>query len=235
MEYLTFFNKKMPNDYEIIVIPNNCTDNTVNLVVKLAKKHKQVVFKEFKEPIGKSGALIEGFKLANGDLVGFTDADNSSPPEEFDKLIANLKNFDGVIGSRWIRGANVKLKQPLARRIASRSFNFLIRVVLNLRYRDTQCGCKLFKKRAIRDVLPHLGITKWAFDVDLLYKMKLFKSKINETPIDWVDDPRTHLNLKKAPFEMFSALIRLRLINSPFGFIVKMYDLLPESIKVHHK
>ncbi|MBS3140784.1 glycosyltransferase family 2 protein [Candidatus Woesearchaeota archaeon] len=220
--YFSFFNKKFSiKEYEIIVIPNNCSDSTVNILKKLGKKHENLVFKEFKKKIGKAGALIEGFKLAEGNLIGFVDADNSAPPESFFRLLNNINNNDGVIGSRWIKGAEIELEQPLARRILSRIFNLLVRIIMGLHYHDTQCGCKLFKKEAIKSILPNLEYTKWSFDIELLYQMKRINAKIKEIPIKWADDSRTHLNIAKAPMQMFIALIKLRILYSPLKFIMK--------------
>lgn len=235
MGYIKFFNIKLPDSYNVIVIPNNCQDKTTEIVSNLAKKYKQISYKEFKKKIGKSGALIEGFKLAQGDLIGFTDADNSAPPESFYKLITNLKNFDGAIGSRWLPSSNITLKQPFMRRVFSRSFNLLIRFLLNLKYYDTQCGLKLFKKEPIKKILPSLGKALWAFDMDLLYQLKRNNFKIVEVPIKWSDDPRTHLNMLKAPIQMFLALVRLRLLYSPLKFVLQLYDKLPEKVKIHHR
>jgi len=234
LQYIYFFSKKMPSQYEIIVIPNHCHDRTVEIVSRLSWKYPFLLFKEFSEKIGKSGALIEGFKLAKGGLIGFTDADNSGPPESFYKLVRELQDFDGAIGSRWLPESEIKIKQPFLRRLFSRSFNFLVRFLLRLKFYDTQCGLKVFKKEALHEIIPLLGKTQWAFDIDLLYKLKRNNKKIIEIPIKWDDDPRTRLNLKNAPIRMFLSLIRLRLMYSPFKFIILIYDRLPESLKIHH-
>ena len=80
-----------------------------------------------------------------------------------------------------------------------------------------------------------MGITKWAFDIDLLYLMKRNNFKIKEVATEWKEPGNSHLNLVKATIEMFLALMRLRLIYSPFRFVVAAYDALPEKIKIHHK
>jgi glycosyltransferase involved in cell wall biosynthesis len=222
--YSSFFDRKLKNNYEIIVIPNNCNDNTTSIVSKFSKKHKKVRSKEFKYYIGKAGAIIEGFKLSKGDFVGFTDADNSAPPESFFKLFDGLQGYDGAIGSRWLKDSQINLKQSFSRRFFSRSYNLLIKLLLQLDYYDTQCGCKIFKKDQVDKVIPFLGNSRWAFDVDLLYHLKKFNSKIKEVPIIWADDPRTHLNLFRASSQMLLSLIRLRLLYSPFQFIIHSYD-----------
>ena len=222
-------------DYELIIIPNGCKDNTEKITKRLSNKHKQIKYKTIKEAIGKGGALKEGFKIAKGDLIGFVDADNSTKPEDFEDLIRNIGKYDCIIASRYIKGAVVKPKQSITRIIASRVFNFLVRFLFNIKIYDTQCGAKLFKKEVIKNVLPKLDITKWAFDVDLLLKIKKSDYKIKEFSTKWEDSLGSTLKMKKAIPEMLLSLIRLRLINSRFRFIIVIYDNLPESIKIHHK
>ncbi|MBI2498648.1 glycosyltransferase family 2 protein [Candidatus Woesearchaeota archaeon] len=234
ISYTKFFNLKLKNDYELIVIPNACKDKTVELVKEFSKKHSTLKYKEL-IPGGKGLALVEGFKIAKGNFIGFIDADNSTSSDEFHKLMQIINGYDGAIASRWMKESIVDVKQPVLRLIAGRVFNFIVRFLLGMRFQDTQCGAKLFKNEAIKNIYPKLGITKWAFDIDLIYLMKRNNYKIKEIPIRWRDTIGSQLNIPRASFEMFLALIRLRLIYSPFSFIVKAYDLLPEFIKIHHK
>ena len=99
-------------------------------------------------------------------------------------------------------------------------------MLFGLRTIDSQCGCKLFNGSKLKSVLPYLGITRWAFDVDLLYQFKRKNFSIHEIPTVWSDSPGSSLNIKKASKEMFLAIVRLRLIYSPLKFIVKIYDKL---------
>src|SRR3989344_8345313 len=76
-DYCRFFNK-IKLDYKLLVLLNGCKDNTLDVVKKYKKKHSKIEYKNIKEAIGKGGAVIEGFKIANTDLIGFVDADNST-------------------------------------------------------------------------------------------------------------------------------------------------------------
>jgi dolichol-phosphate mannosyltransferase len=102
-------------------------------------------------------------------------------------------------------------KQPLLRRIASRGFNILIRTVLNLQYKDTQAGAKIFKKQAIDSILPEISASGWAFDVHLLYKIKKKNYTIKEIPIEWRDTKESKLKMRKAIPKMFLSVIKTRL------------------------
>lgn len=223
-EYASFFSDKLKDDFEILVILNGCRDNTLDIVRDTAQKYPQIKYKNFPEAIGKGSAVIEGFKIANGSLIGFVDADGATKADAFHDLVENIKDNEGVIASRWIKGAKILKKQPLSRRVASRAFNVLVKILFGITVKDSQCGCKLFKDYAIKIVTPKLGITRWAFDIDLLYLMKRCGYKVIEIPTTWEEPGDTHLKLKKTIPEMFLAVSRLRLIYSPFRFIVGIYD-----------
>ncbi len=225
-DYSRFFSEKMKNDFEILIILNGCRDKTFEIVTEFSKGRNYIKFKEFKDAIGKGGAIIEGFKMADADLIGFVDADGATNPKTFYQLIEKIRDNDGIIASRWIKGAKIKKKQPFLRRLSSRGFNVLVRLFFGIKIRDTQCGAKLFKKEAVKKVVNELGITQWAFDIDLLYRMKKNEFKIIEIPTEWEDIGGSRLNLKKTIPEMFVSVVRLRLIYSPFRFIVKIYDKL---------
>ncbi|MFH1210171.1 MAG: dolichyl-phosphate beta-glucosyltransferase [archaeon] len=231
--YISFFNKKI--DFEIFIVLNGCRDNTLDIVKDYAKKYKLIKYINIAEAIGKGGAVIEGFKRVNGNLIGFVDADMSTPPRSFFDLYKKINGNDGIIASRWTKGSKILVKQKISRRIASRVFNYLVRLFFSIDLRDTQCGAKLFKRKAIKDAVNDLGITKWAWDIDLLYIMKRKGYKVIEIPTVWDDKTGSQLKLGRTVPEMFLSILRLRLIYSKFKFLIDIYDKLPESLKVHHK
>ncbi len=224
--YINYFNKNQKNKFEIIVIPNGCKDKTIDIVKEYRKKYNFVRFKEIKAAMGKGRAIIKGLEIANSPILGFVDADNSTEPEEFDKLIKELKKTDAdcVIASRWIKGAQMKPKQPLARRIASRCFNFLVKMLFGIKVKDTQCGSKIFRKKPLKEIIPLLKTSRWAFDVDILYNLRKKKRKVFEYPIIWKNKTGSNLRIKKQGPEMFFEIVKLRMIHSPFKFIIKFYN-----------
>ncbi len=220
-DYGKFFMDKKRNKeiegFEIIVVINNTQDRTEEIVEKCRKKHKEIRYLSFRQG-GKGFAISEGFKEAlkkDFDLIGFVDADMATPPEAYYNLVKNIGNYDGCIASRAIPGSKVYPKQSLIRRFASRVFNFLTRVLFLMRYRDTQCGAKIFKRRSVQMVIGKLGMTRWAFDVDILYKMNKLKFRIKEVPTVWRDVDFSKLNVKKQSIQMLLAIIQLRILNSP--------------------
>lgn len=224
--YLPFFTRRYGRDIEIIVVVNGSTDDTAAVVGRYADGFPQLRCIVEPGAIGKGGALILGFREARGDLVGFVDADGSTPPAAFQDLIDRIGDADVAVASRWCRGATVSPPQPLARRIASRVFNLMTRLFFGLRLTDTQCGAKLMKRAALVPILGSLGITRWAFDVDLLFQMHRAGRIIVEIPTEWHDVAGSKIDILPASAEMAVAIVRLRLLYSPFRWIVGLYDRL---------
>src|SRR4029077_16437437 len=128
------------------------------------------------------------------EVVLFTDADLSSPIEEADKLFAALASgADVAIGSRWLRAELQTQRQPLHRQLFGRIFNLALRIILGLRYCDTQCGFKAFTRRAAQSIFPLQHIERWGFDPEILYLARKFGFKSKEMPAKWALLAGTHL------------------------------------------
>lgn len=224
LENYCLFLKKKKIDFDIIVVLNNCSDSTLEVVKEAQKKHSEVSFLNFKRG-GKGFAIIEGFKNSlskKNNLIGFVDADMSTSPAAFYDLISKIDGFDGVIASRYIPGAIVKPKQSFRRIAISRIGNLIIRGLFFFPYRDTQCGAKLFKQRVIKRVVDKIGLTEWAFDVNLLYLCKINKFKIKEIPTIWEDKEGSKIK-SRTPLLFFLGIIRLRVIYSPIEPIARQF------------
>lgn len=224
--YGGYFSEKYGNEVELIVVPNHCDDQTAQVAHDIGMQYPQIIVLDDPGIVGKGGAVMLGARRAEGDLIGFVDADGATLPPAFDDLVENIGSAGCIIASRWIRGAIVEPKQPLSRRVASRIFNTLVNLMFGFRVHDTQCGAKLFSREAIQIILPNLGITEWAFDVDMLFHVRRSGFQIIEIPTVWRDAAGSKLRVVKASTNMAVALIRLRLIYSPFGWIVNLYDRL---------
>jgi len=235
--YFDKLRKSKKLNYEILVIINASKDSTIDIVKKAKKQNSRIVYLDLIKG-GKGYAVIEGFKFAlarKHDLIGFVDADMATSPDAFYDLVKNIGDAGGIIPNRWVRESIIKTKQTILRRITSRVFNFIVRALFLMPYTDTQCGAKLFSRKAMESTVNEIGNTRFAFDVELLYKVRRNGFEIKEIPTIWEDKTDTSLNLIKTPFEMFTGVLRLRLMNSPFKFAIRAYDALPEKLKFHHK
>jgi glycosyltransferase involved in cell wall biosynthesis len=184
--YGTYFGDKYGEDLEIIVVANHCSDGTVRVAREIAGLHPQIQVIEDPSCIGKGGAVELGMRHAQGDLVGFVDADGATAPDAFFKLVENMHGAGCIIGSRWIEGAVVSPRQPLMRRLASRLLNkVFVQGLFGLELSDSQCGAKLFRRDVLEQVLPEAIEQGWAFDIDLLCRVKRLGYDIRELPTEW--------------------------------------------------
>lgn len=224
--YLPYFAGRYDDHFEIIVAVNGSTDRTEDVVRALQKEYAQLQLIVEPRPIGKGGAVMAGGRIARGELIGFVDADGATPPAAFDDLVRNIGDAGLIIASRRLPGSVISPRQPWTRRVASRIFNFLVRRLFKLRITDTQCGAKLMTAAAWRAIVPNIGLTKWAFDVDMLFKTRRAHYAIREIPTTWSDVTGSKLRVGPVSFQMFLAICRLRLLYSPFTWIVTLYDRL---------
>jgi glycosyltransferase involved in cell wall biosynthesis len=216
-DYARFFQEQHHGKFQIVVVLNGCTDNTLGVVQKVAKEFSSVSYLNFPEPIGKGGALIEGLKLAPfADLIGYTDADGATPPSAFHDLVRHTGEADCVIGSRWLPGAVIHQSQAGNRRFASRTFHLIVQLLFWLNIRDTQCGAKVMRRGAVEKIHPYLRIADMAFDINLLAALKRGGFRILEVPTEWTDQSGSKVTLGRTSLTMFLSAVRVRLIYSPF-------------------
>lgn len=204
-DYLNFYK----GNTEFIVVNDGSTDNTERIVKEFIKENKNLRLIN-QENQGKGAAVLTGMKVARGDVISFIDADNATTPEEFDKVLEYIKDYDVTIASRHIIGANINKQESLLELITGRGFNFLVRFLLNLKIYDTQCGAKIFRKEVLTKILQKIDPDRWAFDISLLYHAKKLGFKIKEVPINWYSHPDSKLNVKKAIPGFIKTLLKLR-------------------------
>ena len=207
--------KRFGGDSEVIVVLNGCQDNTLKVVEGFQDIYpKNLKWLNIPERIGKGWAIIEGLKIARGKLVGYVDADGSTSPEDFQMLIDQIQNHDGVIASRFIPGAEAE--RSFIRIFFGKCFFFITKLLFWLPFRDTQCGAKIFRSQVILHVLPHLTSKDMVFDVDLLYHVVKKGFKIIEVPTIWVEQRHSavfssHFKLLRMSLIMLFSLIKLRI------------------------
>jgi glycosyltransferase involved in cell wall biosynthesis len=176
-----------PLDVEYIVVLNGCRDRTLEIVQSFsAEAGRRLRIITISEAIGKGGAVRQGFTLADGDYIGFADADGATEPGEFNKLIQKLPDYDGVIASRWKRGSQM-IGRNFMRKIISLGFIVFVKLLFWMPFFDTQCGAKVFKKNFLKEILPRLKVDNMAFDVELLYRARQVHGRIAEVPTKWIN------------------------------------------------
>lgn len=212
-DYAMFIQKSMnPAETELILVVNGSADRTSEIARELEAEYPFVRAWDRSERMGKGGAVMKGFELARGEIVSFADADNATTAPELKKLLDVVEQgADAALGSRWLPESQQIVPQPLARRITSRIFNLIVRLLFQFPYTDTQCGAKAFRKQAIDSVRSKIHTTGWSFDVALIWQLRQEGYRVVEVPIVWSDNSRSRLRVHRDAPSMLWELIQLRL------------------------
>jgi dolichyl-phosphate beta-glucosyltransferase len=160
---------------------------------------------------GKGRALATGVEVARGDPILLTDADLSTPIEEFEKLQAALDKGAGIaIGSRGLRESRVEVSQPVYRVAMGKVFNLLVQAILLPGIWDTQCGFKLFRADVAHRVFTGLVTDGFGYDPEVLYRARRQGVKIAEGPVIWRNSAQTTVSPISSSLDMFKHVIRIR-------------------------
>jgi dolichyl-phosphate beta-glucosyltransferase len=182
--------------YEIIVSADG-DDGTREVVAGLAEQDPRIKVIGQSERLGKGRGIRKAVELANGAIIGFADADNKVPIDEYEKLQLYLDDgFDLVIGSRALDKSRIERKQPLYRRLGSKGFAVFMHGVVGLKnIRDTQCGFKFFKHDVAKELFHRQKTDGYMFDVEILALAQQLSYSMKEVPIRWHDDGDSRLQL----------------------------------------
>ena len=196
---------------EVIVVNDGSRDNTAEIARTFAAKDPAVRLVENPGNRGKGYSVRNGMLHARGRIVLFSDADLSSPIEEAPKLFKALEaGADIAIGSRWLRAETQTQRQPLHRQLFGRIFNLLLRIVLGLQFKDTQCGFKAFKQSAVQAIFPLQKIERWGFDPEILFLARKLGFQVKEVSVAWAHRDGTSINPLVDGSRMFLEMLHIR-------------------------
>jgi dolichyl-phosphate beta-glucosyltransferase len=181
--------------YQIIVAADG-SDGTREIVREMAAGNPALLATGADARRGKGLGIREAVAVGTGKIIGYADADNKVPIEDFDKFRPALdRGVDMVIGSRR-SGAVIERAQPLYRRVGSVGFRYFMHSVVGLSgIQDTQCGFKFFQHEVAKQLFQRQKIDGYMFDVEILVIARRLGYRIEQLPIHWRDDADSRLNL----------------------------------------
>ena len=210
---LTLFLESKNYDYSIIIVCNGCTDRTKEIAEGYSKKNSRMRVLNFKKKLGKGRAIREGFKISRANIVGFIDADDSFNLEGINKIFILLmeNNYDCVIASKWINQKFSNVDEPILRKILSRGWNMLIKLMFNLPYKDTQAGVKFLKGNVLEEMKKQRFLCDgFSYDVELLYFLKKNGFITREVFVSSSHVTGSSFSFRHI-FEMFGEIIKLKM------------------------
>jgi len=168
-------------DYELIVINDGSTDKTEPLLLEEQKLDNRVKILSYKQNKGKGHAVRMGVLNSKGDVVCFLDGDLDISPSEIKNYIKELEGCDLVIASKAHPLSDITA--PFVRKMLSRTFSILVRLVVGINIKDTQSGLKVGDGNALRKIFNVMLVKRYAFDVEMLAIASRLDLKIKESPI----------------------------------------------------
>jgi len=196
-------------DYEIIVSEDGSTDGTDTILENIAKQEKRIEHLHSKSRLGKGKALKNAFRIANGQVLLFIDADARNNfkliPTYIEKIFSG---YDVCNSSRYLKES--KQNRKFARRIVSVGYKTLVKLFFNTKLTDFQCGFKAFSRRTV-PILLKAKNDGYAWDTEILVELEQKKFKIMEMPVNWYDKDGSNLNVAKDSFIFFFDLVKIRL------------------------
>lgn len=198
---------------EILVVNDGSKDKTAEVVKNYQNKITNLKIINFEKNSGKGAAVKQGIMESKGKLVLFTDADNSTPIEEFEKLQKSMtdQNAQIAIGSRYLQDSSVRIKQPRYRVLLGRAGNLLIRAFLIDGISDTQCGFKLFTHDAAKNIFQFQKIKRFGFDMEALVVANYLGYKIIEVPVSWFNSAESRVRPIKDALVTLKDLVYIKL------------------------
>ena len=200
--------EKFNKSCEILIVSES-TDKTNSIVLAFADTAPFVKLVPSAERLGKGGAFKKGFERSHGRIVMLLDSDLPVLLSDVETVMLTIGEVDVAVASREIEGTKIVVYPPLVRVFAGKVFSKLFNFLFGLNVRDTQCGCKAFKREVLENVLPAVESNGFEFDAELLFRCKKMGYTIKEVPVNWSYKPDSKLNLFKDTLSMGKGVLKL--------------------------
>lgn len=198
------------NSYEILIMDGGSPDSTVQFCKELSKTWPQLKIYEESSRKGKGHSVRRGCLLAKGDYVLVMDADHPTPIETLADMIPFLQNYDMVVGVRTFCGEEGA--SGWGRRVIGLAQQLLAHlIVFRVSVADSQCGFKLFSRRAIENIFQRARIDSGMYDVELFCIAHLQKLRIFSLPVKWTNKEGSVINIWRCVFQDPMSLFHIRL------------------------
>ena len=209
-EYLPAL-RRLGRPFEILVICDGA-DRTPELVARM--RAPEIDCRRYDRKLGKGGAVLEGFRGASQEVIGYVDADGSVGAEDFVRMLGYIEAGEAaVFGSRRLDPSSVVLPETHLRRFVGWVWLALVKVLHGVPVKDLQCGAKLFRRGVVEFLGREVVVTNWAFDISVLQHLIRHQVPIVELAVAYRHDPRTRFPLTKAIPVMFLFLVGIFLAN----------------------
>jgi len=210
-EAIKYLDQNLYNNYMITIVDNGSVDMTEKIAKQLVSEHQNIDYIKL-EQRGVGLALREAVKVNNCEIIGYMDVDLSTDlrhiKEMYELFLDNSKTVI-VNGSRLLHHSNVT-NRTIKREITSRGLNFILRVLLDVKFTDAMCGFKFFRKSTIEDLIRQSSENHgWFYCTELLVRAEWKGFNITEIPVVWKDDLNSKVKIIKLSINYMKEILKL--------------------------
>lgn len=197
-----------PDTFEVLIAEDGSDDQTPEIAARLADADDRIRFMHGEERLGRGQALSQAFRASHGSVIAYLDTDLATDMRHLEELITTIQSgaADIATGSRWIPGRIAD--RPVERKLPSRVYNRLVRVVLGSSLRDHQCGFKAFDRAAVLSLLDTVEDNHWYWDTELLVRAQRAGYRIHEFPVEWEAKTDSKVDIVRDVLGMGSGIVR---------------------------
>ena len=208
------------SDIELIFVDDGSTDDTSAICRASLERHALVgLVLSLPTNQGKGAAVRHGVLAANGEVIGFSDADLSCGPPDIERVFRVVADgeADVAIASRTESTTVIAERQPWARRWSGFAFNLELRLLGLTSFKDTQCGLKAFRADVAHQLFEPLQVRRFAFDVELLARARRASLSVVQVPVRWEHVEASRVSPLKDGGRMVLDALRIRWVISRRG------------------
>lgn len=217
---------------EVIVVNDGSTDRTAQKVLEFkTRAGDRLRLIENPGNRGKGCSIRNGMLQATGEIILFYDADLSTPTSEIVKVVAPIADdrYDIVFGSRALDRSLIGTHQSYVREMVGKAGNWVQYLFTGLKFRDTQCGFKAFRRETARAVFPLQQIDGFGFDPEILFIARKQGWRLLETPVRWNHVEGSKVHVIGSPLKVLLEVMTIR-----WNQITGKYAAGAGPVKAHH-
>ncbi|MBI5071925.1 glycosyltransferase [Candidatus Falkowbacteria bacterium] len=181
-----FLKKNIADDWQIIIADNNSTDRTSDIGKDLEKNIGEIKYLHIPQK-GKGRAIRAAWESNDAEVYVFMDADLATDLSALPALVAAVgrENYDLAAGARFHKDS--KVNRSTLRKLISRIYRFILRMILGLKTKDAPCGFKAVNRAIVQNIIPQIKNNEWFFDTELVILAEKNNYRIKEIPVIWTE------------------------------------------------
>jgi dolichyl-phosphate beta-glucosyltransferase len=206
---VTAYLQKKDFSYEIVVVDDGSTDETVATIKQILDKELPGTLQVVELPVnsGKGAAIRKGMLEAQGGYIFFLDADGSTAIEEIDRFMSSFTGDTDI----YIAQRTLKQKAPFKRKFFGYGYIMLANLLLQLDVKDITCGFKCYKKGCVQTIFSRQTLNNWSFDAENIFAARKHGFRIKEIQVAWEHTPGSKVKVFKNVIACGLDLVKIRL------------------------